>query len=69
MDEMFDLRRASEEGKAAIIELSRPSTKAGITWPIKHFASYLLEVPADKKLDGLPRPHDDICSNRPKHPI
>ncbi|GAB2272958.1 hypothetical protein Dimus_007773 [Dionaea muscipula] len=60
MDEMFDLWQASEEGKAAIIELSRPSTKAGYNMAYQHFASYLSEVPADKKWDGLPWPHDDI---------
>ncbi|GAB2286581.1 hypothetical protein Dimus_020978 [Dionaea muscipula] len=51
---------ASEEGKTAIIELSRPSTKAGYNMAYHHFASYLSEVPADKKWDGLPWPHDDI---------
>ncbi|GAB2266357.1 hypothetical protein Dimus_001366 [Dionaea muscipula] len=60
MDEMVDLWQASEEGKAAIVELSRPSTKAGYSMAYQHFASYLSEVPADKKWDGLPWPHDDI---------
>ncbi|GAB2275776.1 hypothetical protein Dimus_010527 [Dionaea muscipula] len=60
LDEMVDLWRASEEGKAAIAELSRPSTKAGYNMAYQHFASYLSEVPADKKWDGLPWPHDDI---------
>ncbi|GAB2269042.1 hypothetical protein Dimus_003971 [Dionaea muscipula] len=44
MDEMIDLWQASEEGKAAITKLARPSTK----------------VPADKKWDGIPWFHDDI---------
>ncbi|GAB2285677.1 hypothetical protein Dimus_020120 [Dionaea muscipula] len=58
MDEMVDLWQASEEGKVAIVELSRLSTKAGMAY--QHFASYLSEVPANKKWDGLPWPHDDI---------
>ncbi|GAB2292992.1 hypothetical protein Dimus_027215 [Dionaea muscipula] len=60
MDEMVDLWQASEEGKAAIAELSRPSTKTGYNMAYQHFASYLSEVPADKKWDGLPWSHDDI---------
>ncbi|GAB2299135.1 hypothetical protein Dimus_033207 [Dionaea muscipula] len=51
---------ASEEGMAVITELTRPSTKAGYDMAFQHFASYLSEVPADKKWDGLPWPHDDI---------
>ncbi|GAB2286154.1 hypothetical protein Dimus_020579 [Dionaea muscipula] len=54
MDEMVDLWQASEEGKAAIVELSRPFSKAGYNMAYQHFASYLSEVPADKKWDGLP---------------
>ncbi|GAB2287987.1 hypothetical protein Dimus_022335 [Dionaea muscipula] len=49
MDEMIDLWQASEEGKAAITELARPSTKTGYNMAFQHFASYLSEVPADKK--------------------
>ncbi|GAB2276011.1 hypothetical protein Dimus_010753 [Dionaea muscipula] len=51
---------ASEEGMASITELARPSTKAGYNLAFQHFGSYLSEVPADKKWDGLPWPHDDI---------
>ncbi|GAB2285638.1 hypothetical protein Dimus_020079 [Dionaea muscipula] len=50
----------SEEGMAAITELARPTTKAGYNMAFQHFGSYLSEVPADKKWDGLPGPHDDI---------
>ncbi|GAB2273445.1 hypothetical protein Dimus_008238 [Dionaea muscipula] len=53
-------REASEEGMAAITELARPSTKAGYNMAFHHFGSYLSEVRADKKWDGLPWPHDDI---------
>ncbi|GAB2278146.1 hypothetical protein Dimus_012842 [Dionaea muscipula] len=60
MDEMIDLWQASEEGMVAITELARPSTKAGYNMAFQHFGSYLSEVPADKKWDGLPWPHDDI---------
>ncbi|GAB2268394.1 hypothetical protein Dimus_003356 [Dionaea muscipula] len=60
MDEMVDLWQVSEEEKAAITELSRPSTKAGYNMAYQHFASYLSKVPADKKWDGLPWPHVDI---------
>ncbi|GAB2268640.1 hypothetical protein Dimus_003593 [Dionaea muscipula] len=60
MDEMIDLWQVSEEGMAAITELSRPSTKAGYSMAFQHFGSYLSEVPSDKKWDGLPWPHDDI---------
>ncbi|GAB2278249.1 hypothetical protein Dimus_012940 [Dionaea muscipula] len=60
MDEMIDLWQASEEGMATITELARPSTKVGYNMAFQHFASYLSEVPADKKWDGLPWPHDDI---------
>ncbi|GAB2303262.1 hypothetical protein Dimus_037257 [Dionaea muscipula] len=49
-----------EEGMAAISELARPATKAGYSMAFQHFGSYLSEVPADKKWDGLPWPHDDI---------
>ncbi|GAB2290177.1 hypothetical protein Dimus_024459, partial [Dionaea muscipula] len=48
MDEMVDLWQVSEEGKAAIAELSHPSTKAGYNMAYQHFASYLSES------------HDDI---------
>ncbi|GAB2289987.1 hypothetical protein Dimus_024284 [Dionaea muscipula] len=60
MDEMIDRWQVSEEGMAAISELSRPTTKAGYNMAFQHFGSYLSEVPADKKWDGLPWPHDDI---------
>ncbi|GAB2286526.1 hypothetical protein Dimus_020924 [Dionaea muscipula] len=60
MDEMIDLWQASEEGQASITELARPSTKAGYNMAFQHFSSYLSEVPADKKWDGLPWSHDDI---------
>ncbi|GAB2283337.1 hypothetical protein Dimus_017854 [Dionaea muscipula] len=49
MDKMIDLWQASKEGMAAIIELAHLSTKAGYNM-----------VPAEKKWDGLPWPHDDI---------
>ncbi|GAB2265913.1 hypothetical protein Dimus_000945 [Dionaea muscipula] len=58
--EELERKIESEEGKAAIIELARPSSKAGYNMAYQHFASYLSEVPADKKWDGLPRSHDDI---------
>ncbi|GAB2290241.1 hypothetical protein Dimus_024522 [Dionaea muscipula] len=48
MDEMVDLWQASEEGKATIVELSCPSTKAGYNLAYQHFAFYLSEVHADK---------------------
>ncbi|GAB2268499.1 hypothetical protein Dimus_003456 [Dionaea muscipula] len=54
------MANASEEGMAAITELARPSTKAWYNIAFQHFGSYLSEVPADKKWDGLPWPHDDI---------
>ncbi|GAB2292967.1 hypothetical protein Dimus_027191 [Dionaea muscipula] len=60
MDEMIYLWQVSEEGMTAITELARPSTKAGYNMAFQHFGSYLSEVPADKKWDGLPWPHDDI---------
>ncbi|GAB2292760.1 hypothetical protein Dimus_026996 [Dionaea muscipula] len=60
MDEMIDLWQASEEGMAVITELARPSTKARYNMAFHHFDSYLSEVSADKKWDGLPWPHDDI---------
>ncbi|GAB2272783.1 hypothetical protein Dimus_007602 [Dionaea muscipula] len=60
MDEMIDRWQTSEEGMAAISELARPATKAGYSMAFQHFGSYLSEVPADKKWDGLPWPHDDI---------
>ncbi|GAB2299222.1 hypothetical protein Dimus_033293 [Dionaea muscipula] len=60
MDEMIDLWQASVEGMAAITELARPSTKAGYNMAFQHFGSYLSKVPANKKWDGLPWPHDDI---------
>ncbi|GAB2297406.1 hypothetical protein Dimus_031511 [Dionaea muscipula] len=60
MDEVVDLWQASEEGIAAIVELSRPSTKAGYNMAWQHFGSYLSEIPAEKKWDVLPWPHNDI---------
>ncbi|GAB2286513.1 hypothetical protein Dimus_020912 [Dionaea muscipula] len=60
MDEMIDRWQTSEEGMAAISELARPATKARYSMTFQHFDSYLSEVPADKKWDGLPWPHDDI---------
>ncbi|GAB2294221.1 hypothetical protein Dimus_028439 [Dionaea muscipula] len=60
MDEMIDRWQTSEEGMAAISELARPATKAGYSMAFQHFGSYLSEVLADKKWDGLPWPHDDI---------
>ncbi|GAB2288813.1 hypothetical protein Dimus_023124 [Dionaea muscipula] len=60
MDEMIDLWQANEEGMAAITELARPFTKAGYNMAFQHFGSYLSEVPAEKKWDGLPWPQDDI---------
>ncbi|GAB2290383.1 hypothetical protein Dimus_024662 [Dionaea muscipula] len=54
------LAETSEEGMAAISELACPATKAGYSMAFQHFGSYLSEVPADKKWDGLPWPHDDI---------
>ncbi|GAB2288267.1 hypothetical protein Dimus_022607 [Dionaea muscipula] len=60
MDEVIDRWQTSEEGMAAISELARPATKAGYSMAFQHFGSYLSEVPADKKWDGLPWPHDDI---------
>ncbi|GAB2278014.1 hypothetical protein Dimus_012713 [Dionaea muscipula] len=60
MDEMIDRWQVSEEGMTAITELARPATKAGYNMAFQHFGSYLSEVPADKKWDGLPWPHDDI---------
>ncbi|GAB2302104.1 hypothetical protein Dimus_036125 [Dionaea muscipula] len=48
------------EGMAAINELARPATKVGYCMAFQHFGSCLSEVPAEKKLDSLPRPHDDI---------
>ncbi|GAB2283412.1 hypothetical protein Dimus_017927 [Dionaea muscipula] len=60
MDEMIDRWQTSEEGMAAISELARPATKDGYSMAFQHFGSYLSEVPADKKWDGLPWPHDDI---------
>ncbi|GAB2267979.1 hypothetical protein Dimus_002956 [Dionaea muscipula] len=54
------IRRASEEGIAAYSELARPATKVGYSMAFHHFGSYLSEVPADKKWDGLPWLHDDI---------
>ncbi|GAB2272733.1 hypothetical protein Dimus_007553 [Dionaea muscipula] len=59
-DEMIDRWQVSEEGMAAITELARPATKVGCNMAFQHFSSYLSEVPADKKWDGLPWPHDDI---------
>ncbi|GAB2295478.1 hypothetical protein Dimus_029644 [Dionaea muscipula] len=56
----WNLVQASEEGIEAITELTRPSTKPRYNMAFQHFASYLSEVPADKKWDGLPWPHDDI---------
>ncbi|GAB2271099.1 hypothetical protein Dimus_005947 [Dionaea muscipula] len=50
----------SEEGMATITELARPFTKAGYNMAFQHFGSYLSKVPANKKWDGLPWPHDDI---------
>ncbi|GAB2271675.1 hypothetical protein Dimus_006505 [Dionaea muscipula] len=60
MDEMIDRWQVKEEGMAAITELARPATKAGYNMAFQHFGSYLSEVPAEKKWDGLPWPHDDI---------
>ncbi|GAB2295426.1 hypothetical protein Dimus_029594 [Dionaea muscipula] len=60
MDEMIDLWQASEEGQAAITELARPLTKVGYNMAFQHFSSYLSEVPANKKWDGLPWSHNDI---------
>ncbi|GAB2278661.1 hypothetical protein Dimus_013337 [Dionaea muscipula] len=60
MGEMIERWQTSEEGMAAISELARPATKAGYSMTFQHFGSYLFEVPADKKWDGLPWPHDDI---------
>ncbi|GAB2281664.1 hypothetical protein Dimus_016235 [Dionaea muscipula] len=60
MNEMIDLWQASKEGMAAVTELARPSTKARYYMAFQHFGSYLSGVPADKKWDGLPWPHDDI---------
>ncbi|GAB2283084.1 hypothetical protein Dimus_017616 [Dionaea muscipula] len=60
MDEMIDRWQVSEEGMAAITELARPATKAKYNMAFQHFGSYLSEVPADKKWDGLPWTHDDI---------
>ncbi|GAB2298037.1 hypothetical protein Dimus_032115 [Dionaea muscipula] len=60
MDEMIDRWQVSKEGMGAITELARPATKAGYNMTFKHFGSYLSEVPADKKWDGLPWPHDEI---------
>ncbi|GAB2267994.1 hypothetical protein Dimus_002971 [Dionaea muscipula] len=54
MDEMIDRWQVSEEGMAAITELARPTTKAGYNMAFQHFGSYLSEVPAEKKWDGLP---------------
>ncbi|GAB2286104.1 hypothetical protein Dimus_020528 [Dionaea muscipula] len=58
--EELERKIESEEGKATITKLARPSTKAGYNMAFQHFASYLSEVPADKKWDGLPWSHDDI---------
>ncbi|GAB2299040.1 hypothetical protein Dimus_033114 [Dionaea muscipula] len=60
MDEMINRWQVSEEGMTAITELARPATKAGYNMAFQHFGSYLSEVPADKKWDGLLWPHDDI---------
>ncbi|GAB2281872.1 hypothetical protein Dimus_016434 [Dionaea muscipula] len=60
MNEMVDLWQVSEEGNPGIAELSRSSIKAGYNMSWQYFGSYLSEVPAEKKCDGLPGPYDDI---------
>ncbi|GAB2282012.1 hypothetical protein Dimus_016575 [Dionaea muscipula] len=60
MDEMIDRQCQSKRGWPPSPSSPRPATKVGYSMAFQRFRSYLSEVPADKKLDGLPRPHDDI---------